>query len=184
MSAYVLKLVLIDRSSQYHPINSSLSHKKKITDWTYLILVLMTSTSVSLKTTGLTLIWSRSCIQSRKTTHLWLETSLPLLGRFCGPGSSSTGFSNQCSFFRSTHPCSGLRKRSQWFAVTTGWPRSSWSLRFSTTGRGFNKWVWLNATMMLPLSDPWGILYYLGQFYSCGKLTLCLFYKTGLVDCK
>ena len=29
MSAYVLKLVLIDRSSQYHPINSSLSLKKK-----------------------------------------------------------------------------------------------------------------------------------------------------------
>lgn len=105
----------------------------------------MTNTSVSLKTTGLTLIWSRSCIQSRKTTHLWLETSLPLLGRFCGPGSSSTGFSNRCSFSRSTHPCSGLRKRSQWFAVTTEWPRSSWSLRFSTTGRGFSKWVWLNA---------------------------------------
>ena len=134
----------------------------------------MTNTSVSLKTMGLTLIWSRSCIQSRKMTRLWLETSLPLLGRFCGPGSSSTGFSNRCTFSRSTHPCSGLRKQSQWSAVTTGWPRSSWSLRFSTTGRGFDKWVWLNSTMLL-LSDPWGILYYLGQFYSC-KSWLCVYF--------
>lgn len=101
----------------------------------------MTNTGVSLKTMRLTLTWSQSCIQSRKVTLLWPETSRPSLGRFCGPASSSTGSSNQCSFSSSIHMCCRRRKPNPWFEVTTGWLGSSWSLRFSTTGRGFNRWV-------------------------------------------
>lgn len=115
--------------------------KKKTPDWIYPISVLMTNIGVSLNTMGLTLIWSQSCIQSRKATPLWAETSPPSLGRSCGPVNSSTEFSSQCSFSSSSRLCCRRRKPDLWFEVTTGWPRSSWSLRFFTTGHGSSRWV-------------------------------------------